>query len=247
MVVDDQSYTSTTEVTSYLVKHAPKPVKPGTSFIAKIHEDRYDPNFAKLLAVSALTVAVEWLTYLISSVPTTNSIKRLRLRSTLFEIVSRTIWYVLTYDRCSLGQDALERYVSQLDAAQHKVFYDSKLASNGFLLSIYQGTTLDSDKQAFFQRSRAHWDNLNKFISEELATLLPETPFFGGVDPGEDDFHLAAWLARIAVVAGGGKEQDGIHALEKGLGIKLDPKVSAYWGAWSARKSWQEVYAQGLH
>lgn len=51
MAVGGQSYTSTEEVTSYLVKHAPKPVKPGTSFIAKIHEDKYDPNFPLLLAV----------------------------------------------------------------------------------------------------------------------------------------------------------------------------------------------------
>lgn len=77
--------------------------------------------------------------------------------------------------------------------------------------------------------------------------MLPDTPFFGGEDPGEDDFHLAAWLTRIAFVAGGGKEQDGVPALENGLGIKLHPKVSAYWGAWSVRKSWQEVYASGLH
>lgn len=161
--------------------------------------------------------------------------------------MSRTIQYLHTTDACSSGQHALGRYSSQPDTAQHKSYYDSKLASNGFLLSIYQGTASDHDKQAFFQQSTSHWRNLKQFISEELATLLPDATFFGGDNPSEDDFHLAAWLARIAFVAGSGKEQDGVRALENGLGIELHPKISAYWGAWSSRKSWQEVYATGLH
>lgn len=46
-------YTNTTEVTGYLVEHAPTKVKAGNSaLIQKIHEDQYDPNFALLFAVS---------------------------------------------------------------------------------------------------------------------------------------------------------------------------------------------------
>ena len=139
------------------------------------------------------------------------------------------------------GQDTLERY------AADKAFYDARLASNGSLLSLYRGTAPDSDKQAFFQQSTAHWDTLNKFVAEQLATVLPDTPFFGGASPSEDDFHLAPWLARIAFVVGDGSEQDSARALENGFRIELHPKVSAYVGAWSSRKSWKEVYAQGLH
>ncbi|KAG8219959.1 hypothetical protein J3R82DRAFT_964 [Butyriboletus roseoflavus] len=205
MAVAGQSYTSTEEVTSYLVKHAPKPVKPGTSFIAKIHEVQRSDNE---LEQKAATFAADFI----------------RNR-----------------------QDALGHYSSQPNAALYKAFYDSKLASNGYFLSIYQGTAPDFDKRAFFQQSTSHWNNLKQFISEELASLLPDTTFFGGGHPSEDDFHLAAWLARMAFVAGGGKEQDGVRALENGLGIELHPKISAYWGAWCSRKSWQEVYATGLH
>ncbi|KAF8140088.1 hypothetical protein EV363DRAFT_1393009 [Boletus edulis] len=204
MVVDGRPYTSTAEVTSYLVKHAPKATQPRTAFTAKIHEDTLDPNFAMLLARSDT------------------------------ELEHKAAAFTLHFTRNR--QDALEQYAPQSNAAQHKPFYDSKLANNGALLSIYQGTATDRDKQAFFQRSTVHWHNLSKFVSEELPALLPDTTFFGGDEPGEDDFHLAAWLARIAFVAGGASEQDGLH-----------PKVSAYWGAWNARKSWKEVYAQGLH
>lgn len=125
---------------------------------------------------------------------------------------------VLAYDRRVLGQDALGRHASQPNAVQHKAFYKSKLASNGSLLSIYQGTAPDHDRQAFFEQ----------FISDELALLLPDTAFLGGDNPGEDDFHLAAWLTRMAFVAGGGKEQEGVQALESGFGIKLHPKIRAY-------------------
>ena len=47
----NQAYTSTAEVTKYLVQNAKSQVKAGSSLIAKIHEDLYDPNFPRLLAV----------------------------------------------------------------------------------------------------------------------------------------------------------------------------------------------------
>jgi len=215
IAVGDETHVSTAEVTSYLLKHAPKPAKPGTSLIAKIHEDKYDPNFALLLARSN-------------------------------EELQQKPSFVT--DFVKNRQDALERYAPHPDGAQHKTFYDSKLTGNGFVLSVYQGTAPDEHKQAFLQQSSTHWDNLKQFISDELPGLLPDTTFCGGDHPGEDDFHLAAWLARLALVAGRGSEQDGVRALEKGFGIKLHPKVSAYLVAWNSRKrSWQEVYAEGLH
>ncbi|KAI9572799.1 hypothetical protein HD554DRAFT_2014736 [Boletus coccyginus] len=55
-----QSYTSAAEVTSHLGNHAQKPVKPRTSFVAKIHEDKYDPNFPMLLPVSVGQLDIQW-------------------------------------------------------------------------------------------------------------------------------------------------------------------------------------------
>ena len=45
-------YTDTKSVVSYLNSIAPSPVAKPTSFTDLIHEDKYDPNFALLLAVS---------------------------------------------------------------------------------------------------------------------------------------------------------------------------------------------------
>jgi glutathione S-transferase len=51
-------YTSTEDVTGYLVKNAPTKVKGGNSkLIQKIHEDKYDPNFALLFARDAAELA----------------------------------------------------------------------------------------------------------------------------------------------------------------------------------------------
>lgn len=115
------------------------------------------------------------------------------------ELQQKAATFAADFVRNRDSHDLIHAYdPSQPNAAQHKAFYDSKLASNGFLLSVYQGTTPDYDKQTFFQRSKSHWNNLKQFISEELVKLLSDTTFFGGDNPGEDDFHLAAWLAQIA-------------------------------------------------
>jgi hypothetical protein len=45
-------YASTTDVIAHLVEQAPRKVKVGTlAIIAAVHDDKYNPNFALLLAV----------------------------------------------------------------------------------------------------------------------------------------------------------------------------------------------------
>lgn len=59
--VDGQAFTDTQSVTHWLVKNAPKKVAAGTSFIGKLHEDKYDPNFPLLLVVSVLSLSWDHL------------------------------------------------------------------------------------------------------------------------------------------------------------------------------------------
>jgi hypothetical protein len=142
----------------------------------------------------------------------------------------------------------LDKHSGTSQGANHRKFYDAKIAENGRILSIYQAKAPENVKDSFFECSRAHWNTLKAFILEELPDILPESGFLGGDKPGEDDFHLAAWLARIASVAGGGDSSKvGARAIEKELGKATPEKVVSYWTAWSGRKSWQEVYANGLH
>ena len=133
------------------------------------------------------------------------------------------------------------------EAAAFKEFYDAKKAGNGGILAIYKGAVPEDVKQQFFKQSDAHWQNIAVFITEELPAVLPESGFLGGETPGEDDFHFGAWLARVTWVCGGDKEEEGYKALVKELKGDVDPKIVAYWKAWSARPSWKKVYAETLH
>lgn len=213
-----KAYTSTAEVTSYLVAHASNrvAVAPGTDFINKIHGEQYDPNF---LMVSARHED---------------------------ELRSRASGFSMTF--IQNRQNALEKYSATSQSADYRELYDTQIAGNGMVLSIYQSKAPEDVKNSFFEVSRAQWDTSRAFILKELPDILPESGFLGGDKPGEDDFHLAAWLARIVFVAGGADSSgDGVRAIEKELGKPTPEKVALYWTIWSKRKSWQEVYANGLH
>jgi hypothetical protein len=49
---DGKVYPDTTSATAYIIKHSLSSVTPGSPLIALIHEDKYDPNFAKISLVS---------------------------------------------------------------------------------------------------------------------------------------------------------------------------------------------------
>lgn len=134
-------------------------------------------------------------------------------------------------------------------APEHKPFYDRKIADNGFLFAIFDETAPPQAVQGFIAMSHAHWKNVVKFISVDLPTYLPDSGFIGGDQPGEDDFHLAAWLARTVSVTGGSPAANGVISLEGELGGKgtVPPKVQNYWRTWSEKESWKTQYAQGLH
>lgn len=144
-------------------------------------------------------------------------------------------------------QESLLKNVTSEGAAEHKEFYDAKIAGNGGLLKIYNGEVPSEVKQGFFEQSKAHAANIRSFILDVVPAHLPESGFIGGERPGEDDFHLGAWFARIAGVAGGSIDKNGVNVLVAELGAPVPPKVVAYWAAWSARPSWKKVYADGLH
>ena len=141
----------------------------------------------------------------------------------------------------------MENYHSTADGAPHRAFYDDKLASNGALLSIYEGKVSEEILLDFFRKSQAHFDSVSKAIYEIIPEYLPSKGFLGTDRPGEDDFHLAAWLARIAATVGAKQGGVGLQAFELAFGRPVPEKVASYWNAWIQRASWKRVYAAGLH
>jgi len=141
-------------------------------------------------------------------------------------------------------QNALNKYASSHEGAAFKDFYDSKISANGNIQKIFAGEISNTE---FFGISTNHWNTLADYIQDVLPTILPESGFIGGAEPGEDDFHVGAWLTRVAWVAGATKDAEGIKALEKELKGGIPRKVEAYWKAWSERPSWAKVYEETLH
>lgn len=141
-------------------------------------------------------------------------------------------------------QDALEKYSVTPEAAELKAFYDAKKEGNGGLLAIYKGEVPEDVTAGFLEKSNSVWASITEYITKDLPTLLPASGFIAGERPGEDDFHVGAWLARISMVSG---VKESAAELEKELGQPVPEKVVAYFNAWSTRPAWKKVYAEGLH
>jgi glutathione S-transferase len=135
----------------------------------------------------------------------------------------------------------VKRYAATPEAQVNKPFYDKSIASIAGLHAILNGQAPDEVKQGFFSKSTTHWDNIKAFTLETLPAAISEGPFIAGARPGVDDFHVAAWLARIAFLLGAQKSEEGVAALEKTFGT-LPEKVKAFWAAWIARDSWVKAY-----
>lgn len=141
----------------------------------------------------------------------------------------------------------LKKYAATPEAQVHKEFYDKQITKLSGLHAVLNGQAPDDGKQRFFSKSSALWDSIKVFIVETLPSAITEGPFIGGVRPGVDDFHVGAWIARIAFVSGAQKSEEGLAALEKRFG-PLDEKVKAYWTAWIGRDSWVKPYPENaLH
>jgi len=145
------------------------------------------------------------------------------------------------------GQAALERISVTPEAAEFKAFYDEKIAANGGLLKIYKYQVPEEAKNGFFQASIGHVANICDLILRAIPAKLPTSGFLGGEKPGEDDYHLIGWLARIVSTVFGPNDASGILAYEKELGVPVPPSVVAYWKLWAERSSFKTVYAGGLH
>jgi glutathione S-transferase len=215
LTVGSSVYTDTTAVVSYLNSTVPTPVAKATDFTGLLHEDKYDPNFALLLARND-----EELKAKAGSIPG-----------------------VFVANR----QAALERISATPEAAEFKTFYAEKLAANGGLLRVYKGEVPEEAKNGFFQVSTGHVANIRDLILHVIPAKLPASGFLGGARPGEDDFHLIGWLARIASTVFASNDANGILAYEKELGVPVPPSVVSYWKLWVERSSFKTVYAAGLH
>ncbi|KAG8917132.1 hypothetical protein FRC01_002647 [Tulasnella sp. 417] len=216
LIPGQENLTDTTSVVKYMLDNSPKPIgKPsGTNFVAKIHEDAVDPNFALLSARNDAELKAK-----------DAGIPGIFIRG---------------------REVALAKYAPT--APDLKSFYDAKIKANGFLNLVYSPEVPAEVKEMWFAKSKTAWEAIRTFILNDIPAVLPDSGYIGGENPGEDDFHLAAWLARITLLTGGTPKEDGVLALKSELGgSEVPEKIVTYWKLWSATPAWAEVYKHGLH
>jgi len=135
----------------------------------------------------------------------------------------------------------LKKHAASDEGRAYKTFYDAKIAAIAGVHALLNGQATHGDKQGHFAASTHLWTAIKAFTLETLPAAITVGPFIGGARPGVDDFHVGAWLARIAFLVGAQKSEEGIRALEERFG-PVDEKVKAYWKAWIARDSWVKTY-----
>ncbi len=131
------------------------------------------------------------------------------------------------------------------EAEPHRELHDKQLGKISGLDALFSGTAPDEAKQGFYTASTQLWESIKVFTVETLPGAITEGPFIAGAVPGVDDYHVGAWIARIAFVSGAQKSDDGIVALEQRFD-RVPEKVQAYWKAWIVRESWKKTYADGV-
>lgn len=93
---------------------------------------------------------------------------------------------------------------------------------------------------------------INAFILDKLPSYIPSGAYRSGTDePGEEDFHLVAWLTRItpALLCGDMRDMSyvGLKALGRQLGRPVPEEVMVYCTKWADRESWKNVYIRGMY
>jgi len=139
-------------------------------------------------------------------------------------------------------QKALDEYTPNAPA-EFKRFLEEKQKGNRQFLEFYTGNPDEATRQAHYKATKEMWNSAGIVIRGVITQALQKTsgPFAGGDKPGEPDFHIITWLARMATDAGvapGSKASEVMPALQKITGgHAFDPVVSKYWDAWTQRES----------
>jgi hypothetical protein len=70
------------------------------------------------------------------------------------------------------------------------------------LLEIFTRKAPADVQAGYFVQSQAHFDAVRSALFEVYPELLPTSGFIGREVPGEDDFHMIAWVTHIAFIIG---------------------------------------------
>lgn len=149
---------------------------------------------------------------------------------------------------------ALEGYLADLKCGKIDVpnkerlegFYNDKLAAMNNILQAYENP---SGAGEFVTKGQAHWLSVTQVLLE-LNSILPREDRSDFITLA--DLHAGAWFARILACVGATdlKDVDGSFkklAAEFGRSEEEMIAVKNWWSTMVTRKSFQQVYGDGLH
>ncbi|GAA5827659.1 hypothetical protein JCM5353_008364 [Sporobolomyces roseus] len=148
-------------------------------------------------------------------------------------------------------QEALERYSKEVGDKDAKLsaFYEKKLLENGHLIKMYEGS---ADSASWQTDSQAMWAQIPKTLALFESKLEDTAPYLLGDQISLADLHAGAWFARILAAAGITSVSDlpkALKQLESNFtgGEKVGAKTERWAENLFERKSFKQVYADGLH
>ncbi|KAH8988382.1 hypothetical protein EDB92DRAFT_1948056 [Lactarius akahatsu] len=212
---------SNAAVIDYLVSISSKKVAPATSITIVVYEDKIDPNFAFVASVRFYPPIGGALTD--HPLPQRNDEEFAKVKGSFAPIFMSTHRPCLFEEACRGARGGTAQGLLRQGDREN---LPSRCAHA---------------KQGFYSASTAVWDSIKVFAVETLPAAISEGPFIGVATPGVDDYHVGAWIARIAFLLGAQKSDEGVAVLEKGFG-PIPEKVKVYWSAWTARDSWVKAY-----
>lgn len=216
--VDGQTYTDSITVTSEILKRAPHPPRVSAHTSTSIIEEVHGANHDPN-ATLLMAISDEDREAKIKGIPRGFLAGR---------------------------QKALDKFAPSAPE-EFKSFLEKKQKDNQQLLDFYNGNPDDAAKQQHYAATKEMWRSAGIVIRGVLTQAIQKNggTYAGGDKPGEADFHIITWLARMATNAGvepGASASEAIGKLRDYTGgHAIDPSVEKYWDAWSKRDSFKKI------
>ncbi|KAJ7806356.1 hypothetical protein B0H14DRAFT_2610519 [Mycena olivaceomarginata] len=158
--------------------------------VTLVNGDNFDPSFLKLFVIPFF----QFICALIA----TNKNLRQRHRGLQGMFLANYVQ----------GKQHWRGTLQTLLPASTKISTSLELAANGGeetfggLLEIFTRKAPADVQAGYFVQLQVHFDAVRSALFEVYPELLPTSGFIGGEVLGEDDFHMIAWVTRIAFIIG---------------------------------------------
>ncbi|KAG0151115.1 hypothetical protein CROQUDRAFT_651650 [Cronartium quercuum f. sp. fusiforme G11] len=167
--------------------------------------------------------------------------------------------------------EALEKYSEENSTATNaiKSVWEDRLKSDKQIMEIYSKSATPEVANEFFKRTLKVWEKVVMMLGKIFRTIASHNgDYILGEQISLVDLHIGAWLARLFTILGYAEAPSSSTNPTSGLNLhqrlqsvlsigelvfdqeelkKVCVGIEKYWSVLSARDSFRQVYADGLH